>query len=311
MSTYWVDTISVVVAFTVAGAFIDFWIGKAGQDRVRKWLEHKWLLFSDVHLDNFGRSEADFAVTVLDVTFGRTLSSRRLCISLLLLVTGLFYSIAIPFLRFGREELDNVTEGSANLLLAVGSVVLSIVLFNVTLAITRTVAAATGANLPETRLSSFLYIAVLIIIQYALMFISEPFVTFGLQVLSVLSTWRVVEVEYHPLTEIWRSLVLTAQTDSQYWSWWPYSRLDVLFDFGLDSFTAANIFAGVLSAFTNISRLAVLALFLLSFLFRPLQALFLTFWARVVETDQPVFTFVLGGAAAFLKSVQELIKVFT
>ena len=53
------------------GAFIDFYIGKPGQRRVRDRLEMWWLRLSDVRWGNFGRGEALFAVQVMDRIFSR------------------------------------------------------------------------------------------------------------------------------------------------------------------------------------------------------------------------------------------------
>jgi hypothetical protein len=35
----------------------------------------------------------------------------------------------------------------------------------------------------------------------------------------------------------------------------------------------------------------------------------MTLWARIVESDKPVFTLVGGGVAAFIKIVQDVAKI--
>jgi len=60
-----------VAGVTTIGAFIDFYIGKAGQRRVSDWLETWWLRLSYLRWGNFGREEARFAVQVIDRVFGR------------------------------------------------------------------------------------------------------------------------------------------------------------------------------------------------------------------------------------------------
>jgi hypothetical protein len=73
-----------IIAIGGLGAFIDFYIGKAGQKRVTDWLETWWLRLSDVRWGNFGREEALFAVQVIDRLFGKRLFSiRRLVVVLL------------------------------------------------------------------------------------------------------------------------------------------------------------------------------------------------------------------------------------
>jgi hypothetical protein len=76
---FWESALTTVVACGGAGAFIDFYIGRAGQRRIRDWLETWWLRLSYVKWSNFGREEALFAVQVMDRLFGRRfLSVRRL-----------------------------------------------------------------------------------------------------------------------------------------------------------------------------------------------------------------------------------------
>ena len=66
----WGSALTTVVACGDAGAFIDFWIGRTGEQRVRGWLEY-WIKLSYVRWGNFGREEALFAVRVMDRLFGR------------------------------------------------------------------------------------------------------------------------------------------------------------------------------------------------------------------------------------------------
>jgi hypothetical protein len=72
------------------GAFIDFLIGRAGQKRVKGWLETWWIKFDDVHRNNFGREEALYAVHLIDYWFGdRFFCVRRLiAVGIILLVSA-------------------------------------------------------------------------------------------------------------------------------------------------------------------------------------------------------------------------------
>ena len=67
----WGKALAIVAAFGVVGAFIDFYIGKPGQRRVRDWLETWWLRLSYVCWGNIGQEEALFAVQVMDRLFGK------------------------------------------------------------------------------------------------------------------------------------------------------------------------------------------------------------------------------------------------
>jgi hypothetical protein len=60
----WGNALATIAACGGVGAFIDFYIGKRGQQRVRDWLETWWIRLSYVRWGNFGRQEALFAMQV-------------------------------------------------------------------------------------------------------------------------------------------------------------------------------------------------------------------------------------------------------
>jgi hypothetical protein len=51
-------------------------------------------------------------------------------------------------------------------------------------------------------------------------------------------------------------------------------------------------------------------IFIGSFCLKPLHRPVMTLWARVIESDKPVFTLLFSGTAALAKAVQEIIKIF-
>ena len=59
------------------GAFVDFLIGKAGQERAKDFLLEWWVRFDDVHWKNFGREEGLFAGRLTERWFGKSIWSRR------------------------------------------------------------------------------------------------------------------------------------------------------------------------------------------------------------------------------------------
>ena len=64
------------------GAFIDFLIGRTGQDKARNLLFQWWVRFDDVHWKNFGREEAMFAAYLIERWFGKIIWSinRIICL---------------------------------------------------------------------------------------------------------------------------------------------------------------------------------------------------------------------------------------
>jgi hypothetical protein len=96
-----------IVTLGAAGAFIDFLMGRAGQDRARDLLTRWWVRFDDVHWDNFGRKEALFAISILDRLAGKTIIDLRrwifISIVLIILATAAYIVqqlVNVPHFRF-------------------------------------------------------------------------------------------------------------------------------------------------------------------------------------------------------------------
>jgi hypothetical protein len=98
----WGNALTSVAACGGMGAFIDFYIGKRGQQRVRGWLETWWLKLSYVRWGNFGREEALFAVQVMDRLFGRRLFSVRRMTSVTIITS---VSICVMLSLFLLEQI--------------------------------------------------------------------------------------------------------------------------------------------------------------------------------------------------------------
>lgn len=79
----WVWPVAIMGAI---GGFIDFLLGKAGRAKLVTALEDWWVRFDDVSKINFGRKEAEFAISVLDNWFGEFFSVRRfvVCVGIML-----------------------------------------------------------------------------------------------------------------------------------------------------------------------------------------------------------------------------------
>jgi hypothetical protein len=59
--------------------------------------------------------------------------------------------------------------------------------------------------------------------------------------------------------------------------------------------------------FTNGGRFGLAVLFVGSYLLKPLHRTISTLWARVVESENPIFTLLLGGGAAVAKAIEVVI----
>ena len=85
------DVLWPIVLVGGLGAFIDFLIGKAGQERAKDFLLRWWVRFDDVRWRNFGREEGLFAGRVIERWFGRRIWSVRRFTSASILIVILFF----------------------------------------------------------------------------------------------------------------------------------------------------------------------------------------------------------------------------
>jgi hypothetical protein len=51
-------------------------------------------------------------------------------------------------------------------------------------------------------------------------------------------------------------------------------------------------------------------IFIISFLLQTLQRPIMTLWARIIESDKPVFTLLFAGIAGFAEISQRIAKIF-
>jgi hypothetical protein len=162
----WGNALTTVAACGVVGAFIDFYIGKRGQQRVKGWLETWWLRLSDVRQGNFGREEALFAVQILDGLFGRRLFSVRRITAIAVITSGslcvmlaLFRLKQIPFYGFWSNFIR------LHILLNFILIVLSV---GASLSITRFAASRVAYIITKAPHLNFLGFAFLLILQYVM-----------------------------------------------------------------------------------------------------------------------------------------------
>jgi hypothetical protein len=85
-----------IVAIGGFGAFIDFLIGRTGQEKARGLLLKWWVRFDDVRWQNFGREEGLFAGRLIEKWFGQRIWSERRAFSACFVIY--FFSI-IGYIR--------------------------------------------------------------------------------------------------------------------------------------------------------------------------------------------------------------------
>jgi hypothetical protein len=66
-----------IPVFAFLGSFIDFYIGKKGQERARDFLLTWWVRFDDIRWGNFGPKEAEATSSIIESWFGTHLLSLK------------------------------------------------------------------------------------------------------------------------------------------------------------------------------------------------------------------------------------------
>ena len=58
----------------------------------------------------------------------------------------------------------------------------------------------------------------------------------------------------------------------------------------------------------NFTRMLLAVIFTGSFFLKPLKLPIMTLWARIIESDKPIFTLVLGGGASLVEAIHQIVS---
>jgi hypothetical protein len=292
------------IAWTIAGcagvgAFIDFYIGKRGQRCVRDWLETWWLRFSYVTGRNFGREEARFAVTVMDRVLGRRFFSlRRLFAVAVAAVVALVPPAAAAIIqaRWDHFEIAWLPPNPSLIMFAV-----SLVFFSLALAITRGIAVKSVNILDIAPRCNAVILLGALIAQLLLLVLWIPlrqtlFFLAGVYYVGVEGAFEVDQSIFtRAVSNVNLSDILTSFSPDEV----PFLHMII------PNYDASNHVMGIVP---SIGRLALAAIFLGSYLLKPLHGTISTLWLRVVESEQPIFTLLFSGAAVAARGIEAIIQ---
>jgi hypothetical protein len=314
------ELIAIVAVMTAIGVFVDFLLYNPGRARVAAAPEHWWVRFGDVSRNNFGRKEAEFAVSVLDRWFGRRFFSVRrfvICVGILLfwwawgalqvfphfrsapfrlnifnqiaiVISYFSLALSISFSRWVAIGARSLMTGSAfqNYCLFTGVLVVTYVSMVIWLAMTRTI-------------SSLVPVWLEISIFYST-WIDAPRYIFGALYSLREAAVRMVFLDVH-----WNVINAMQELLVRYKSDWAV--LDIFLRRN-DIIGWANFTMSGMSAYTgHLARLALALIFVGSYILRPLAMRPISLiWRRIVESDKPIFTMIFGGAAAAVTAINEI-----
>jgi hypothetical protein len=318
-----VNIINFITVGAAAGAFIDFYIGKNGQEGVRSWLETWWLRFSYVNLRNFGQQEALYSVSIIDRLFGEKFFSRRRFTSVVLVATfSVIWTIAIPVAQY---KIENPLTS----FITVGYDILpvSVILFSISISATQIIARYVARNLGKGHARSFMIILLLFVLQYIMLCFWKPCSdVLSMIVFTVLHRSLTV----HDLSSPNLLAIFRHVTDINHI--YPRFQLDELdtvvhpyMNYALYSgafqkeFSLGNVYIGAsyvqfgsfLGIIANLGRLMLAGVFLVLSIMLPIQPFMLTLWLRTLESDKPVFTLILTGIGGFAQIISWFVGLFT
>jgi hypothetical protein len=301
--------LTTIAACGGAGAAIDFWIKKTGQQRVRSWLETWWLRLSYVRWGNFGREEALFAVEAIDRLFGsRLFSIRRMIVVvaailvvaclLLLLIDVNGYIASFPW-------SDTFLIGSH--LTWFISIFLSLA---ASLSLTRFAAQTVASIITKISFLNVIGSVSLLIFQYMLVCYWSSIISFTHFSLIIENASRVTIVssltEYFifSINAVYNVNPLPVAQFQRISSFFTIDKEDIsplIFTWRLSDLVAL---------LPTLIRLLIISIFLGSFVLQGVRRPIMNLWERVVISDQPIFTLLFGGAGGTAKIIEEIVKAF-
>jgi len=280
------------------GALVDFLIGKAGQEKARDLLLKWWVRFDDVRWSNFGREEGLFAGHLIEKWFGRRAwSCRRLSAAI-----GLYgFFLSIGFIRLAIPNNSDDWCFSCHMpwvwLLTVLIMYFGGFCLSISLTKFLTFRMADLCRSGEFRnLTIFLLFGVT---NYGVLLVWWPFLNSITEFLACMLFF-----DFKHAFILYRPPNISSTVH-------PISPIYTLVYIGKNTaFYTPDFFAfSLLSLFPNIFRVFLSIVFVGSFLLRPLVMRPVSLvWARIVESDKPVFTVIFGGAAAVASAFGEAAK---
>jgi hypothetical protein len=311
-----------IAAFTGAGAFIDFYVGKEGQKRVKDWLETWWYRLSDIPVRAVGREEALNALRVIDYLFGpklfswKRLKSATIFKSLSLCVFPVLYIVIARI-----NKLNPEITGVDNL-----QIVIDVFIICLSFSISRGLIAATIFVLRKDYFPN-LAIALTLLVAQLLLFVYFGALTVG--IVSVVSnSVRIITLSYYStgsfvfvlatLNGIFEVIHNAIMRDMASWTTNPVRLVMFILTSPIRAFdikegtsiVEIHMYLSGLFDFLglNLFRAPLALLFFGSYLLVPVWPRMLTLYARIIESDKPVFTLVGAGIGGFASAVAALLK---
>jgi hypothetical protein len=316
------DFLWLIAVFGGLGAFIDFLIGRAGQERAKDFLLGWWVKLSDIKRGDLGKEDALFIASVIERWLGSTIWSRkRVMATSTFAVFSMILGTAVNVLH--NDYTINVVH-LTNLSLLLPTMWIEVLLLCVSISLLRILTINIANMCGSSRIRNVI-IFLSFSMFYYVMLVVWPIITIATRhFLIALGIFSAVANIQLYLAGV--KLTLFNAYSELHWSMFLPNELfnKIVSSYQLSVHELTNLsenarlegavlhFARFNMAFIpGLFRLTLSIIFLTSFLLRPLiMKPTLLIWARIVESDKPVFTLIFGGGAVVARVVGEIAKHF-
>ena len=174
MNTF-TDFLWPIILFGSCGGFIDFLIGKSGQENARNWLLKWWIRFDDIRWNNFGKKEGIFAGHLISKLLGDKLwSCKRVFAALSLLAV----SLILVFLRLSFSERRPIQMcdfcGSYSFSAIIPGLMISLVSFCVSVSFTKAITIWMASLCGSGQLRNLIIFTFFLLLHYLMLAIWLP-----------------------------------------------------------------------------------------------------------------------------------------
>lgn len=297
-----------VGAFGFIGRAIDVYIGKDGQNRIYRTLEHYWLVFSDVKLRNVGRSEAKFASQLISKCY----ISRYPIVALvfyLIWLSAPIYSYSVMKI-YGGSDLFGLELAKAFVGGFAGAVTFLLSFYIVYL-----FAVASSKLLTDSTLLNLLYFVVLYLFQMFMLNAGSVIISSALHSMAEMVTIVVRNLRFGANFDLWpvfNSIISLLIENVKALVFNP--RIFYTFSiFQIHAFDFVSVhmlfFHLILGIVVNSLRLFIVVLFIILIVARPIHHVIAVYWLRLTQERVPFFTFLFMAVVAVLNFFAQVPKL--
>ena len=314
------QTILSIASYAGMGAFIDFYVGKSGQRKIRSTLETWWIKISYMQIKSFAKEEAELALRVFDRIFGSDFfSKRRVASSIIFGGVAFLFGVVIPMvvMSIGCPPIPSpmATDNERHYLFVLEyfqnyqhiaiDAPLYILIFALNISITRATINIAKRGLAQSALANIILMVGLIAIQAAVS-------VYASALIFNLSTHLLIFRQIYSNEGFQSALELTSRLLSDYMfvlrfrdvssSVRLHEFLDMFPSYSCDGSMTVdlNLYRGgeLLGLLPALLRLGIALAFIGSHVLAPLRRIILVSLDRIISSDKPVFTLSFGFFAS-------------